>query len=31
MTTTGSNNAYDLDIILNGTSQQRITGSGILE
>jgi hypothetical protein len=29
MTTTGSNNAYDLDIILNGTSQQRITGSGI--
>jgi hypothetical protein len=29
MTTTGRNNAYDLDIIFNGTSQQRITGTGI--
>jgi hypothetical protein len=29
MTTTGSNNEYDLDIIFNGTSPQTISGSGI--
>jgi hypothetical protein len=29
MTTTGSNNAYDLDIIFNGNTPQTISGSGI--
>ena len=29
MTTTGSNNTYDLDISFNGTSPQTISGSGI--
>ncbi len=29
MTTNGNNNAYDLDIVLNGTSPQTISGDGI--
>ena len=29
MTTNGNNNAYDLDIVLNGTTPQTISGSGI--
>jgi hypothetical protein len=29
MTTNGSNNAYDLDIVFNGSSTQTISGSGI--
>ena len=29
MTTNGNNNLYDLDIVLNGTSPQTISGSGI--